>query len=174
MNDMYHVPRDGQKYELIEGELTMAPAGMRHEGIGIKLAVKLDRYLETNPLGHVFGSSAGYRLAENILLSPDVSFVRTERLPGGQAPDGFGEFAPDLAVEIVSPGDGLTEIEQKVQLYLNHGTKLVWVINPKLVRATIYRPDGSARVLQAQDSLDGEDVLPGFMCRLADVLAGLI
>jgi Uma2 family endonuclease len=171
---MYHVPHDGRKYELIEGELTVSPAGLRHEGIGGNLVFELKSYLKVNPIGQVFGSSAGYQLAENILLSPDVSFVRTERLPGGRAPDGFGEFAPDLAVEIISPGDGLTEVEQKVQLYLSHGTKLVWVINPMLVRATIYRPDGSARVLQAQDSLEGEDVLPGFICRLTDVLAGLI
>ena len=174
VEDMYHTPRDGRKYELIEGEFTMTPAGMKHEAIGINLAVKLVRYLEKNPLGQVFGSSAGYRLADNIVLSPDVSFVRAERLPGGVAPEGFGEFAPDLAVEIISPGDNITDIERKVQLYLSHGAGLVWVINPRLARATVYRPDGSARVLQAQDALDGETVLPGFICRLTDLLAGVM
>ena len=96
--------------------------------------------------------------------------MRTERLPGGQTPDGFGDFSPDLAVEIISPGDRLTDVEEKVQLYIGHGTQLVWVVNPKLQRATVYRPDGSARVLQGQDSLDGEDVLPGFACPLADIV----
>lgn len=171
VEDMYHMPRDGRKYELIEGELTVTPAGMKHEAIGVSLAVELARYLEKNPIGRVFGSSTGYRLADDILLSPDVSFVRAERLPGGVAPEGFGEFAPDLAVEIVSPGDTMTTIERKAQLYLSHGARLVWVINPKLARATIYRPDGSARVLHGEDALDGESVLPGFTCRLADLLA---
>lgn len=167
---MYHVPRDGRKYELVQGELTVTPAGLRHEAVGGNLFYEIMSYLKHHPIGQVFGSSAGYQLAENLLLSPDISFVRTDRLPGGRAPDGFGEFAPDLAVEIISPGDGLTEIEQKVQLYLDHGTQRVWVVNPKLERATLYRPDGSARVLQAADALDGEDVLPGFTCRLADLM----
>jgi len=174
VEDMYHTPRDGQKYELIEGEFTMTPAGLRHEVIGGNLIFEIKSYLKRNPIGQVFGSSAGYRLADNIVLSPDVSFVRAERLPGGVAPEGFGEFAPDLAVEIISPGDNITDIERKVQLYLSHGAGLVWVINPRLARATIYRPDGSARVLQAQDALDGETVLPGFTCRLTDLLAGMM
>ena len=170
VDDMYHTPRDGQKYELVGGEVTVTPAGMRHEQIGVKLVLKLGRYLEDHPIGELYGSSVGFRLSEADLLSPDVSFVRTERLPGGITPDGFGDFSPDLAVEVISPGDRLTEIEEKVQLYLSHGTHLVWVINPKLQRATVYRPDGSARVLQAQDSLDGENVLPGFACPLADIV----
>ncbi len=174
VEDLYHTPRDGRKYELIEGDFIMTPAGLRHEVIAGNLTFELKTYLKSNPIGQVFTSSAGYRLSENIVLSPDVSFVRAEQLPGGVAPEGFGEFAPDLAVEIISPGDNITDIERKVQLYLSHGARLVWVINPRLARATVYRPDGSARVLQAQDALDGETVLPGFTCRLADLLAGMM
>ncbi len=168
--DMYDAPKDGHKYELVGGEVAVTPAGMRHERIGIRLVLRMEEYLRSHPIGETYGSSAGFRLSERDVLSPDVSFVLSARLPNGQAPDGFGEFAPDLAVEIISPNDRLTEIEAKVQLYLSHGARLVWVINPKLQRATVYRPDGSARVLQAGDSLDGEDVLPGFACALAEIL----
>ncbi|MCS7056921.1 MAG: Uma2 family endonuclease [Thermoflexales bacterium] len=172
VDDMYHVPRDGQKYELIEGALVVSPAGMQHEEVGAELLFLIRSFLAKERLGKVFGSSVGYQLAERVLLSPDVSFVRTERLPRGSSPEGFGRFAPDLAVEIISPGDSMTTIEDKVELYLKHGTQLVWVINPKLRRATIYRADGSVSVIRGDGVLSGEAVLPGFTCALAEILPG--
>ena len=111
--------------------------------------------------------------ASMIVRSPDVSFVRSERLPGGKIPDTFGDMAPDLAVEIVSPFDRLMEVEDKVELYLNNGTTLVWVINPRSRRATIYRTGQRPRVLQATDALDGEEVLPGFSCVLQTIFDAL-
>jgi len=170
--DMYHVPRDGHKYELIQGELIVSPAGMQHENIAAKLILELGIYLRSNHLGEFFTSSVGYNLPSGDVLSPDVSYVRLEQLPGGESPVGFGQFAPDLAVEIVSPSDSLTLVEEKVELYLSNGTKLVWIINPKLRRATVYRPDGTASVIRADGAFDGEAVLPGFRCALADILPG--
>jgi Uma2 family endonuclease len=167
---LYHVPKDGRKYELIRGELIVSPAGLKHEQIGIRLSYFIYSFLAQSPIGEVFGSSAGYQLAENIVLSPDVSFVRTERLPGGEVPETFGQFAPDLAVEIVSPHDSPALTEAKVQLYLEHGAQLVWVINPKLRQATVYRADGTTGVVESDGALDGERVLPGFTCRLMDLL----
>jgi len=166
---LYHVPKDGRKYELISGELIVSPAGMRHEQIGAELLFLIRSFLSRHPMGRVFGSSTGYQLAENIVLSPDVSFVRTARLPNGQAPEGFGQFAPDLAVEITSPHDSPALLEAKVRLYLEHGTQLVWVINPRLRQATIYRADGSVSAIESDGVLDGEFVLPGFCCSLADL-----
>jgi Uma2 family endonuclease len=166
---LYHVPRDGRKYELIKGELIVSPAGMKHEQIGAELLFLIRSFLSQCPIGRVFGSSAGYQLAENIVLSPDVSFVRTERLPGGQVPETFGQFAPDLAVEIVSLHDSLALTETKVRLYLEHGAQLVWVINPKLKQALVYRADGLTSVIESDGALDGETVLLGFACRLTDL-----
>ncbi len=166
---LYHVPRDGRKYELIEGELIVSPAGMKHEQIGAELLFLIRSFLSQCPAGKVFGSSAGYQLAENIVLSPDVSFVRAERLPGGQVPETFGQFAPDLAVEIISPHDSPALTEAKVRLYLEHGAQLVWVINPRLKQALVYRADGSMSVIESDGALDGEAVLPGFACRLTDL-----
>jgi len=163
---LYHVPRDGQKYELIKGSLVVSPAGLKHEQISVKLSHFIYSFLAQCPIGEVFGSSAGYQLAENIVLSPDVSFVRAERLPSGQVPETFGQFAPDLAVEIVSPHDSPTLTETKVRLYLEHGAQLVWVINPRLKQALVHRADGSVGVVESDGALDGEAVLPGFICRL--------
>jgi Uma2 family endonuclease len=170
VEDMYHMPRDGRKYELVKGEIKVAPAGMYHELIAAKLTIRLGIYLEAHPIGQIYTSSVGFNLPSGDLLSPDVAFVSAERLPGGKTPEGFGNFAPDLAVEIVSPGDSLIDLEDKVDLYLQNGARMVWVINPRSRRATIYRPDQRVQVIQADEALDGGDVLPGFSCVLADVL----
>lgn len=168
--DLYTMPRDGRKYELIEGELIVSPAGMQHEEIGAELLFLIRMFMGQQRIGKVFGSSVGYELPSGDLLSPDVSVVKSDRLPGGKSPEGFGQFAPDLAVEIISPSDSMTVVEDKVEIYLKNGTQLIWVINPKLRRATIYRADGTVAVVRADGKLDGEAVLPGFSCALADVL----
>jgi Uma2 family endonuclease len=74
------------------------------------------------------------------------------------------------AVEILSPSDSMTLVEQRVELYLTHGAQLVWVINPKAARATVYRGDGTAAIVRADGALDGETVLPGFSCAIAALL----
>jgi len=168
--DLYTVPRDGRKYELVKGELIVSPAGVKHEGIASRLVVRVGIFLMTNRLGEVYTSSVGYELGTGDIVSPDVSFVATSKLPNGEEPKGFGHFAPDLAVEIISPSDVLTAVEQKVELYLHNGTRLVWVINPDLRHATIYRTDGTIAMVRADGRLDGETVLPGFTCVLADIL----
>jgi len=168
--DLYTVPRDGRKYELVKGELIVSPAGIEHEGIAAELTGRIWAYLSSRHIGRVFTSSVGYELPSGDLLSPDVSFVTSEKLTDAKLPKGFGRFAPDLAVEIISPSDVLTAVEQKVELYLHNGTRLVWVINPDLRHATIYRTDGTIAMVRADGRLDGETVLPGFTCVLADIL----
>ena len=170
VEEFERLSKDGIKYELLEGKLIMTPAGLRHEEIGVKLLVALQHYLEQYPIGHLYGSSAGYRMQDDTILSPDVSFVRNEQLPGGYSPKGYGNFAPDLVVEITSPSDRVVDMEGKVQKYLARGTRLVWVVHPDLRSATVHHPDGSAHQLTEKDALDGETVLPGFACRLADIL----
>jgi Uma2 family endonuclease len=169
IEDMYDVPQDGRKYELIKGEVKVSPAGMIHEQVGVKLIFLLMLYLRENKIGGVYGSSVGFSLPSGDLLSPDVSFVRTDRLPGGKIPDSFGTMSPDLAVEIVSPGDSMTDVEDKVDLYLSNGSALVWVINPRSRRAIVYRAGKQPRVLQGDDTLDGDDVLPEFSCMLSEL-----
>ncbi len=170
LEEFERLPKNGYKYELLEGALIMTPAGLQHEEIGMSLTRLLLKYFEQHSIGHLYGSSAGYRMRDDTVLSPDLSFVRNEQLPDGRSPQGYGNFAPDLVVEIISPSDRVVDVEGKVQKYLANGTHLVWVIHPELRSATVYHADGSARQLFDKDTLEGETVLPGFACRLADIL----
>jgi Uma2 family endonuclease len=91
-------------------------------------------------------------------------------LPDEQIPDGFVQIAPDVVAEVVSPNDNYYAVDQKVWEYLEAGVKLVWVINPRKRTVMAYRgPTGDASLFREQDEIGGEDVLPGFRCRVADL-----
>lgn len=169
-DDLRATPRDGRKYELVDGAIVVSPAGTRHEVVGVRLAARLLAFVDAHDLGFVMGSSAGFRLPGGNVRSPDVSFVAKGRFEGERAPDDFPTLAPDIAVEVLSPDDRPQAVLQKVGEYLDAGVGLVWVIDPRKGRAAVYRSVTDARELEPADSLDGEDVLPGFRCRIADLL----
>lgn len=170
ITDFAELYRSDPGAELIEGEVYMTPAGLYHDKIVIALASEIHQYLRKNPIGEVYGSSAGFRLTNRTVVSPDVSYVALNKLPGGKTPEEFANFPPDLAVEIVSPYDREQDTLQKADLYLQHGTRLVWVIYPRQRTAFVYLADGSMKRIQTDGSLDGDDVLPGFICKLSDIL----
>ena len=76
-----------------------------------------------------------------------------------------------MAVEVVSPNDLLEEVEEKVDEYLSAGAKLVWVVNPKRRTVTIHRPGSELRIIRGNDLLEGEDVIPGFSCKIDEIFA---
>ena len=168
--ELMQLPDHGYKYEYIEGELEVSPAGMLHESIGVKLISELQEFVKKFGFGRIYGSSVGYRMKSGNVLSPDVSFVRKSRLPEGKSPEGFGHFAPDLAVEILSPSDNLNKVEKKVSEYFENGSELVWVINPKRRITNVYISTANITVLQENDELSGDKVLPRFSCRLSNLL----
>lgn len=135
----------------------------------------LDPFVLAHGLGEVFADGVGYILARgpDLVRIPDVSFIARERLPAGVVPEGFIPGAPDLAVEIVSPGDRAEEIYGKVREYLGAGTRLVWVVWPRYRAVTAYTPDGQVRELGQDDELDGGDVLPGFQARVAELFGAI-
>ncbi len=167
--ELMQLSDDGYKYEYVEGELKVSPTGMLHESIGMKLGSKLLEFTNKHQLGRVYGSSAGYRMKSGNVRSPDVSFVRKSRLPQGKSPEGFAHFAPDLAVEILSPSDRVKEIQDKIAEYFENGSERVWVIDPKKRTATVYQSVNNSQILEENDELTGEEVLPGFSCRLKDL-----
>ena len=174
--DLLRMPRDGRKYERVDGEMRVSPAGCRHEGVGAGLLARLWMFVHERRLGHVFGSSAGFRWPgrkadrpDNV-RSPDVSFVAAGRFPDERWPIGFAPLAPDLAVEVLSPNDRPEDVLEKIGEYLANGTRLVWVIDPEKRAAVVYRRLTDVRVIGETDTLDGEDVVPGFTCPLKDVL----
>jgi Uma2 family endonuclease len=155
-------------YELVDGELVeVSPAGLPHGRIIARMAGALDAYLGHHGGGRVYvdgGFVLPLRDDPERLRGPDIAFVSDETLSrvGGEPESGFARFAPDIAFEVDSPSNTDEDVPGKVQDYLDAGVRLVWVIRPRNRSAMVYHADGSARLLRENDTLDGEDVLPGF------------
>lgn len=169
--ELLQLPKDGNKYEVVDGELVVSPgAGYRHERIIGELVTRLRTFANERKLGEVLPSNLLYVLPSGNRRGPDVSFIASARAAGLPADTVFPRMAPDLAVEVVSPSDSPQRILDKVGEYLEAGVRLVWVIDPENRRAVIHRALSSVRQISAEDDLDGEDVLPGFRCRLSELL----
>ena len=161
-----------KRTELVRGVLVVRePAGGRHGRVANELSRVIGNHVHAHALGAVYAAETGFTLARrpDTVRAPDVAFVRRERLPDPE-PTGFPDLAPDLVVEVLSPGDHAGEILAKVADWLSAGTRLVWVVDPERRLGRVYRPDGSETIVPADGALDGEDVLPGFSCPLASVL----
>jgi Uma2 family endonuclease len=169
-DDLRATPQDGQKYELVDGEIRVSPTGTRHGVVSVRLTSRLLAWATEHRAGHVLDSSVGFRLPGGNVRSPDASFVASGRFEGEQLPDDFGNLAPDLAVEVLSPSERPRHVLDKVGEYLESGVRLVWVIDPRKAKAIVYRTLSDVREIAAGDELDGEDVLPGFRVRLSDLL----
>lgn len=168
-DDLLRLPKDGRKYELVDGELrVMSPAGWRHEELVMRLGARLTAFVEENRLGRVLGSNALYALPSGNRRGPDVSFIAAGRLSPDSPP--FPRLAPDLAVEILSLGDRPREVLDKVGEYLQSGVRLVWVIDPTGRKAVVHRSLSAVREIGEGDDLEGEDVIPAFRCSLAEIL----
>lgn len=171
--DLLRLPDDGAPHELIRGELrTMTPAGGRHGAINGVITGLLFEHVRAHDLGKVLTEATGFRLSENpeTVRCPDVSFLSRARIPTEGIPSGFIDGAPDLAVEVLSPGDTVFELEEKVEDYLAAGCLLVWVVNPQLRRVTVHEAGGASRVLGEGEVLEGGEVLPGFACPVGELL----
>ena len=153
------LPDDGMKHELNEGELiTMPPPKPRHGHCQLTLGAALREFVVARNLGRVFTES-GYRLSPGTVRGPDISFVRQSRL---QDPDEYFQGGPDLAVEIVSPGDDASDLRQKIKQYLDAGTPVVWVIYQRSRQIEIHMADKTIRTLGVEDTLEAPQILPGF------------
>jgi Uma2 family endonuclease len=157
----------GKRYELVAGELrVMSPAGWRRGKITSRINTRLDSHVEQHDLGVVFGAETGFRLASNpdTVRAPDVSFIAKENLPEREPGDGFWPGAPDLAVEVLSPGDRTGEVDEKIDAWLSAGCAAVWIVDPKLKTVTIYPSRSKIEVKTVGDTLQGDPVVPGFTC----------
>ncbi|MCX7966931.1 MAG: Uma2 family endonuclease [Armatimonadetes bacterium] len=151
------------KVEIVGGELKiMTPAGLEQEDVGAILVAHLVNYVIPKKLGRIYMSQAGFRMPNGDLRAPDVSFVRTEKLPSGRSPKKFGHFPPDLAVEILAEDETPEDYAAKVQEYLDWGVTLVWVVDPNTHTVWVHRKGREPKQLTENDELDGEDVISGF------------
>jgi Uma2 family endonuclease len=164
--------RDGHQYELVNGHLVEKHMGSESSWVGGKLHTSLNTHCQQHHAGWAFPADTSYQCFPNApkkVRKPDTSFIAFGRLPGEKLPKGHIPIAPDLAVEVVSPKDLFYEVEERVHDFLQAGTRLVWVVSPPQRIVFIFRADGSIVGLREQDELSGEDVVPGFRCRIRDL-----
>ena len=168
--DLIKLSRDGYRYELVKGELlTMSPAGEEHGAVIMKVAAPLAHHVATNKLGIVYGAETGFKLESDpdTVLAPDVAFIGRERV--GKLSIEFRDGAPDLAVEVTSPGESRNKVAKKAQQWLKLGALVVWVVDPQKQIVTIYRSASEPKILTTADELTGEDVVPGFKISVSEI-----
>ncbi|RKU08180.1 hypothetical protein C6501_16650 [Candidatus Poribacteria bacterium] len=155
---------DVEGYEYIKGELVQMPdASIRHSEIGMNLIRYLDSYVRENKIGSVYSLEISFKIGERV-LKPDLAFVSAERLNDDQDKNKGFPIPPDLAIEVVSPSDIQSRVVGKVFAYLDAGTRCVWVIEPISKTVTVYKSETDIKILTYEDTLTGDDVVPGFSC----------
>jgi Uma2 family endonuclease len=171
--DLLAMP-DAVSYELVNGELVEREMGWKSSRIGGRVVQLLLNHCDAHGLGWVAGADASYQCfpdAPNKVRKPDASFIRLERIPADKEPEGHCRIAPDLAVEVTSSNDLYEAVENKVVEYLTAGVRLVWVVHPPTRTVRVHRADGTISTLRETDELSGEDVVPGFRCRVSELFA---
>lgn len=164
------LPDIGYKWELIDGRLEMSPAGSFHGYLGLRLGGQLERFVRKHKLGRVFDGQTGFWMKSGNLRSPDISFIAKDRLKGHKRPPkGFFHGSPDLVVEILSPSDTLEKTEEKLAEYFENDTVLAWIVDPDKQSVLIYHGRRPDTTLTLDQSLDGEQLIPGFAMPLAEI-----
>lgn len=157
--------------ELIYGELVMmSPAGLEHGVVAVRFARYLSAFVEDHDLGICLAAETGFKIEANpdLVRAPDASFIRKDRVKYPLSPK-FFSGVPDLAVEVVSPDDTKRELSEKVNMWLAHGTSVVWVADPKPMTVTIHRVGRAQQSLSVGDEIKDEPLLPGFVLPLAKI-----
>jgi Uma2 family endonuclease len=172
--DLERMPDDGFRHELVRGEMRkMSPAGSQHGKIALKFALLLMRHVEERNLGVGFAAETGFLIASDpdTVRAPDVAFVQRARDEEVGDTEKFWPGAPDLAVEVISLSDNYTEVEERVVDWLQAGTRMVVVVNPRQRRVMVHRAHSDVQVLGEGDTLEGGDVVPGWRLTIAELFA---
>jgi Uma2 family endonuclease len=171
-DDLLEMP-DGERYELVDGQLVERPMGAEADWVAVELVTLLRNHVVQRKLGYVFGSSTGYQCFRDDrrkLRRPDGSFIATGRLPGNRIPKGHIKIAPDLVIESLSPRDIYYQVDAKIHEYLDAGVRLIWVVNPDNRTVKVYAAGSTSPTeLSDGDELTGDDVLPGFRCAVTEL-----
>ena len=169
--EFWNLPGDGKWRSLVRGEVVEGmPPGGTHGVVAARLCSRLDAWNRSGP-GGAIGVESGFLLGRDpdTVRGPDIYYVAAGRVPETGPPEAFWEGVPDLAVEIVSPGDKASEVREKVRDYLAAGTPIVWVFYPRTREVVVHTPDGLARTLGDGQALEDLEALPGFRCGVAEL-----
>ena len=162
-----------RRLELVEGEIVeMSLPGGEHGVITMRLSVKIANHVDANDLGWVTAAETGFALARNpagraTVRGLDIAFISKAKAPN-PLPRGWIEIPPDLAVEVISPGNSADDIHKKVRELLKAGTPLIWIVYAE-TRTVVVHTSASAVTYEESDTLSGGDVLPGFEVRVRDI-----
>lgn len=164
----------GFRQELIRGEVvTSALAGGLHGEVALEIGCLVGNYAEAARLGETYAAGTGFVVERDpdSVRGADVAFVANDRLPEITNPERYIPFGPDLAVDVLSHDDRDHEVEEKVQLWLSAGSRLVWVVDPDTRTVAVHRRGAETVTLREDDEIAGGDILPGFRCRVSDFFA---
>lgn len=160
--------------ELIDQSLVEKAVGFEASVVAVAFASILSRFVALHPLGIVSGADGMFELLPGTVRAPDIAFISTEQLPGGRFPrTAFPAIAPDLVVEVLSPGNTKAEMSRKRVEYFHSGTRLVWMVDCTDRSVAVYTSPSAVRVLGEEDVIDGGDVLPEFSLAVADFFIDL-
>jgi len=166
--ELGNLPDEPLRHELIKGELlTMPLPKYEHMRVATKLTILLSQYAQANRLGDVY-VEGGYKLESDpdTVIGPDVSFVAQDRI--SLSPEGYHSGPPDLAIEVISPGDRKGRIGRKLSLWLQSGARSVWHVNPQRRTVEVILATGERRILHETDELV-DDTVPGFRVKVSEI-----
>ena len=166
------MPDHGPRYELVKGELRMmSPAGHEHGRIAMRLGSLLEQHVRRHGLGAVYAAETGFLVARNpdTVRALDAAFVKQSRLDQVGDVAGYLPLAPDVAAEVVSPGDTYTQVEEKSLFWLAAGSSMVLVVDPGTRTVHVYRAADNIVVLDQQGCLDADDVVSGWRLHVAEL-----
>ncbi|MHB8625255.1 MAG: Uma2 family endonuclease [Aggregatilineales bacterium] len=157
-------------YELWEGQIVkVSPTGGTHGITTISVGAEVRAFVKQHNLGEVFGAETGFRLSNISLRAPDVAFVGHAKMATVKDLNKFLPFAPDLAVEVISPSERTGKVQTKLELSIAARTPLVWYFYEDRPRVIVYELDKPFRVIPLDGTLDGGNVLPGFQIAVAEL-----
>ncbi len=168
------MPDDGFLYDLFRGELLqMSPASRKHGQIAGRFYTSLVMYLIDHPLGEIFAWETGFLIETDpdTVLAPDVSFIRCERLSQIEGVEGFVPIPPDFVMEVISPSGRYSKVDEKTQAWLDAGTQVVIILDPRKAEARVYRPLAEVRILLSSETLELPDIVPGWSLPLSSIFA---
>lgn len=170
--ELLNMPDDGFRYELVRGELRrMAPAGQTHGEYAMSIGAPLAIHVKTNGLGKVYAAETGFKLESDPdhVRAPDAAFISSARLAEVGESDGFVEGAPDIAVEVISPSDRYTDVDEKVADWLDAGTLVVILVDPRRRVVKIHRSMTDVAVLNESDTLTVDDIVSGWQMTVGEI-----
>jgi len=160
------------KMELVSGEIiVMSPSGLESDEVAAEIVAQLRNWVRPRRLGRVIASSGGFRLpnADGDVRAPDAAFIRAERLP--RPTEDYAELVPDMMFEVKSKRDSMNKLRQKIQEFIELGTEVGVLVDPRTWTMEVYRPNAEKIVLGDADVLEVPELLPGWELSVVDVWA---